>query len=159
MAAKPKKKVARKQVAKKPPGRPTKYSPAVLAAICERLGKGEPLAKICRDEAMPAVRTVGDWANLDEGVSASIARAREEGFDAIALDCLEIADEKSMDTIVTEFGEKPNSEWIARSKLRIETRLKLLSKWDPKRYGDKVEMEKIHVELEVVIGGSGNGDS
>lgn len=112
------------------------------------------MAKICRDDKMPSVSTVAEWAAKDKGFSGSIARAREEGFDAIALECLEIADEKSKDTIVTDFGEKPNSEWIARSKLRIETRLKLLSKWDPKRYGEKVDLEiKSDALVRVVIGG------
>jgi hypothetical protein len=36
------------------------------------------------------------------------------------------------------------SNWIVsmckRSKLRIETRLKLLAKWNPKKWGDKLEL-------------------
>jgi hypothetical protein len=35
----------------------------------------------------------------------------------------------------------PDSEWISRSKLRVETRLKLLAKWDPKRYGDRLNLD------------------
>jgi hypothetical protein len=35
-----------------------------------------------------------------------------------------------------------------------DTRLKLLSKWDPTRYGDKLEVEKPEVTLQVVIGGT-----
>jgi hypothetical protein len=29
---------------------------------------------------------------------------------------------------------------VQRAKLRIDTRLKLLSKWDPKRYGEKLAL-------------------
>lgn len=72
----------------------------------------------------------------DKELSADIARAREAGFDRIAMDALAIADAADNDTISTEQGERPNSEWITRSRLRVETRLKLLAKWDPKRYGD-----------------------
>ena len=89
---------------------------------------------------MPSVATVGNWKAADEVLSSAIARAREEGFDAIALQCLEIADETSRDTVITDTGERANSEWISRSKLRVETRLKLLAKWDPKRYGDKLQV-------------------
>lgn len=106
--------------------------------ICERLAQGEPLAHICRDEGMPAVRTVSDWKEAQPEFAASFARAREEGFDHIAAECLDIADETKFDTIDTEHGERANTEWISRSKLRIETRLKLLAKWDPKRYGEKM---------------------
>lgn len=124
-----------------PQGRPSTYSQEAADGICERLAKGEPLAQICRDEAMPAVRTVSDWKKANPAFAADFARAREEGFDQIAADCLDIADETAFDTIDTEHGARPNTEWITRSKLRIETRLKLLAKWDPKRYGDKVTQE------------------
>ena len=121
--------------------RTSDFTQEVADAICARLSKGEPLAKICRDEDMPAVRTVSGWKKANDAFSADIARAREEGFDQIAADCLGIADETDNDTLYTEHGDRPNTEWISRSKLRIETRLKLLAKWDPKRYGDKITQE------------------
>jgi hypothetical protein len=129
----------KKQPSIKSPGRPSKYTPELGALIAEKLSKGEPLAQICRDEGMPAVRTVSDWKRDHESFSADFARARDEGYDAIAADCLAIADETIFDTIKTDDGDRANTEWISRSKLRIETRLKLLAKWDPKRYGDKLE--------------------
>ncbi len=122
-------------------GRPSTFSKEAVDEICQRLGKGEPLAVICRDEHMPSVSTVSNWKRDSADFSAAFARAREEGFDQIAADCLDIADETSQDTLSTENGDRPNTEWLARSKLRIETRLKLLAKWDPKRYGDKVQTE------------------
>lgn len=90
---------------------------------------------------MPAWRTVYDWKNADAAFSARIAGAREAGFDAIAHECLDIADETAFDTIEGENGLRANTEWISRSKLRVETRLKLLAKWDPQRYGDKIQQE------------------
>jgi hypothetical protein len=64
------------------------------------------------------------------------------GFDAIAEEALEIADDGSNDWMERRrkdgsTEEVVNSEHVQRSKLRIETRLKLLAKWSPKRYGDK----------------------
>ena len=32
-------------------------------------------------------------------------------------------------------------EVTSRSKLRVETRLKLLAKWNPKKYGEKVALD------------------
>lgn len=122
-------------------GRPSKFTQEIADRICAQLAEGVPLAQICRADDMPAVRTVSDWKAGDEAFSAAFARAREDGFDKIASDCLEIADETSQDTISTEDGERANTEWISRSKLRIETRLKLLAKWSPKKYGDKITQE------------------
>lgn len=89
---------------------------------------------------MPAWRTVYDWKDAHAEFAARIAHAREAGHDAIASDCMDIADDISKDTLYGENGERANTEWISRSKLRIETRLKLLAKWDPKRYGDKMDV-------------------
>ena len=122
-------------------GRPSTFTQEIADEICERLAKGEPLAHICRDERMPAVRTVSDWKKAHEAFSADFARARDEGFDQIAADCLDIADDGTSDTYMDNEGnERTDTEVIQRSKLRIETRLKLLAKWDPKRYGDKVDI-------------------
>lgn len=124
--------------------RPSTKTQSIVDEICERLSEGEPLRQICRDEHMPAWRTVYDWM-ADGAISARIARARDLGYDAIAEEILEIADDGRNDYIellsngeVT--GYKVNAENIQRAKLRVETRLKLLAKWCPKRYGDKQEV-------------------
>lgn len=142
MAAK-KAKAKKKAKDKKPTGRPTKRTPAVLAAICERLMMGEPLAAICRDEGMPHPSTVRDWMDADAELSRAIARAREAGEDWLAAECLEIADDARNDWMEKqnqngETFESFNGEHVQRSKLRIETRLKLLAKFNPKKYGDRV---------------------
>jgi hypothetical protein len=119
------------------------YSPEQRAEIVELivdgLRKGTPLAVLCRCEDMPGTSTVYEWMEGDAGLSGRIARAREDGWDQIAQDALKIADDGSLDTIDTKYGPKPDKEWIDRSKLRVETRLKLLAKWDPKRYGDMIK--------------------
>lgn len=109
-----------------------------IDAVIAGLRIGTPLTVICSAEGMPCDDTVRNWADADEQLARAIARAREVGFDQIAMDALAIADETKHDTKKLENGqEAPNSEWITRSRLRVDTRLKLLAKWDPKRYGDK----------------------
>jgi hypothetical protein len=123
-------------------GRPSTYSPEVVEAICERLSAGEPLAAICRDEGMPGLRTVYDWSDAQADVSARIARARDVGEEVLLAQCLGIADDDSADyTKGTDGNDRPDTEHIQRSKLRIETRLKLLAKWNPKKWGDKTTSE------------------
>lgn len=121
-------------------GRDSLFTQEIADEICARLADGETLRQICRDERMPHWTTVYDWKEANEEFSLRIARAREAGHDAIAQECLAIADDTASDTIATENGDRANAEWISRSKLRIETRLKLLAKWDPKRYGDKMDI-------------------
>lgn len=128
-------------------GRPSLYTAKLVESIAARLSRGEPLAVICRDPGMPTYRSVKNWMDSRPEVSSAIARAREEGFDAIASDCLEIADDSRndwMDRAADEGDEKAlqfNGEHVQRAKLRIETRLKLLAKWDPKRYGDRLALD------------------
>lgn len=123
-------------------GRPSKYTPELAAEICERLSDGEPLRQICRDEHMPAWQKIYEWMARDKELSGAIAQAREQGYEAIAEDILEIADDGTNDWMLkrdksgNEY-ETVNSEHIQRSKLRVEARLKLLAKWNPKKYGDR----------------------
>jgi len=118
-------------------GRPSKKTPAVCQEICERLSKGEPLAQICRDDHLPDRNTLYDWMADDADLSGHIARAREDGEDALSVQCLTIADEAPP---VTPQGST-DSGHVAWQKVRIETRLKLLAKWNPKKWGDKVQTE------------------
>lgn len=122
--------------------RPSKYTQELMDEIVERLSKGEPMAAICRSEGMPHPSTVRDWMNSDASVSLAIARAREDGYDAIAQDALDISDDGRRDYEIDEEGRfAVNHDHIQRSRLRVDTRLKLLAKWDPKRYGEKVAHE------------------
>ncbi len=136
---------AQTQIKKHAIGRPSSYDPVVAEQICELLSEGIPLREICRMEGMPAWRNIYFWMSRDEDLSAHIARAREMGYDAIAEECLDIADNSTNDFMDREFRNAHgkievervvDSEHIQRAKLRIETRLKLLAKWSNK-YSEK----------------------
>lgn len=127
----------------KPTGRPSKYTPEIARHICEQLSEGIPLREICREEGMPAWRTIYDWMGRSEDLSAAIMRARDVGYDKMAEECLEIADDanndwmEKLDQHGKSIGWQINGEHVQRSKLRIETRLKLLAKFHPTKYGEK----------------------
>lgn len=125
-----------------PPGRPSKFTPDTVREICDRLSVGEPLSQICRSAGMPDPATVRRWMARDEGFSRAIARAREDGFDWLFAECLRIADTPLMGVQVTELGngetETRYGDMLEHRRLQIEARLKLLAKWDPKRYGERV---------------------
>ena len=124
-----------------------KRTPEIEDEICRRISEGEPLRAICRDEHMPSWRTIYDWIEKDEAFAAHIAHARDLGFDAIAESTLDIADDgrndwvERLDKDQVPIGYQLNGDHVQRSKLRVETRLKLLAKWCPKKYGERTAME------------------
>ena len=145
------------QLVPKKTGRPSKYTPELAAEICERLSNGEPLRQICRDDHMPAWTAVYAWSAKDPELSERIAHARQRGYDAIAEDCLTISDtpQWGMKEVVGKDGATITKEdMLGHRKLQIETRLKLLAKWDPKRFGEKLSLggdkeNPIHLEANV----------
>jgi hypothetical protein len=123
--------------------RPSKYAPDIAHKICELLSEGVPLREICRMDGMPYWRTVYLWMERDADLAAHIARAREAGYDALAEECLTIANTPMLGEIVTDDGEKTTvrkEDMLGHRKLQIETRLKLLAKWNPKKYGERVQV-------------------
>ena len=109
--------------------RQSKRTPEVEERIIEGLTDGVPFRVLCRQDDIPSWRTVYDWINADPSFASRVAYARDLGFEAIAEDILDIAD----DTPAI-------SDHVQRSKMRIDTRLKLLACWSPKRYGNKQDV-------------------
>lgn len=124
-------------------GRPSTYSAEVGAEICTRLAAGETLRAICRPEHMPPGPTVRGWVidNVDD-FAERYTRARQVGYEDMADELTEIADDTSNDTLTDAQGaDRPNTEWITRSRLKVDTRKWLLSKALPKIYGDRITQE------------------
>lgn len=124
-------------------GRPSTFDQAIADEICERMSDGEPLREICRDDRMPAWRTVYGWQAANPDFLARIAHARDAGEEAIFQDCLRIADTPLIGEEVEESdnGKKvKRGDMLGHRKLQIETRLKLLAKWNPRKYGDKLDV-------------------
>ena len=121
-------------------GRPSDYDDALAAMICERIATTpRGLDFICaQDESLPAPSTIANWLNTRPEFVERYLRARERQADLIFDECLEIADEASRDTKTGRDGaEVMDGEWVARSKLRVDTRLRMAGKLAPKKYGDR----------------------
>ena len=101
-----------------------------LADSVERLSSGLRINRAKDDAA----------GSAGVGLSASIARARDIGYDALAEECLLIADtpQFGQKQVMTDEGTATTIEdMLGHRKLQIETRLKLLAKFHPTKYGDK----------------------
>jgi len=137
-----KRKAKPKPGARRGPGRPTRYTPKVAADICTRLAEGESLRAICRDGAMPGLRTVLGWLfdGEHQEFSHQYASAREAQAEVWADEIVSIADEATGDSTTDKDGKEiVNHEHIQRSRLRVDARKWIASKLLPKRYGDKLQ--------------------
>jgi hypothetical protein len=102
----------------------------VRDAILEGLADGQSLRAICRRSDMPAISTVMKWCSEDDVWAEQYARARAAGDDAMAEDIQDIADDDTLDH---------NDR-----KVRIDARKWLLGKRQPKKYGDKLDIDQRH---------------
>lgn len=109
------------------------YDAEKAFAMCDRLSNGEPLRKICREVGVPK-STFHDWRGLHPELDEAYLLAKDEGYDAIAERLRCTARGK------TEEQGGDSSGDVQRDKLIVDTDLKLLAKWDPKRYGDKLQL-------------------
>lgn len=123
------------------------WTPELEQSILDWISEGKTLREFCRQEGMPSHDAVYDHEKLSKEFEQRIARARESGEEVIAQECLEIADDGSNDWMERigkdgqSLGWMVNGEAVMRSKLRVETRLKLLAKWNPRKYGDRIQQE------------------
>ena len=106
-----------------------------IEKVCEQIGECKPLRTIAADAGV-GLGTLVTWLT---GFPEHYARAREAQADKMAEDILAIADDSAQDVFVGENGrEVVNNEAIARSRLRVDARKWLASKFAPKKYGDKL---------------------
>lgn len=91
---------------------------------------------------MPSSQTFYKWIDEDEEKSKRYARACEGRAESIFEEILDIADESHSDKKVLDDGrEVTDSEVVQRSRLRVDARKWVLSKMNPKKYGDKVQQD------------------
>lgn len=123
------------------PGRPTTYSTELGQIICDWVAQGRSLVRLCKQEGMPARRTVMQWLERHEEFAHKYAQAKQEGMDAMFEEMLEIADDGTNDVIDADGKLIVQKDVVARSKLRVDTRKWALARLAPRKYGDRVITE------------------
>jgi hypothetical protein len=121
------------------------FTQEVADKICLAIANGVGLKTFLREtKGMPCWWTVYQWIKSRPEFAAAMEEARKLGARAIAEEALEIADTPMLGEEVTinEDGTRTvkTGDMLGHRKLQIETRLKLLAKWHPKEYGDKVDL-------------------
>jgi len=126
-------------------GQPTKYTKELADFICEKVATHScGLMKLCKMyPEMPHHDSIFLWRYVHPEFSEQYAKAKLKQADLLAEEIIDISDDSAHDTTTTEDGKVvPNTELVARSRLRVDTRKWLASKLLPKQYGDKMILEQ-----------------
>lgn len=109
--------------------------------ICDKIVQGISLKQIARDFGASHASTIHMWIAQDAAFAEQYRLAKQAQADVFAEECIEIADDGSNDWLEREGKQQPNYELAMRSKLRVETRMKLMRFNAPKRFGNVVAHE------------------
>lgn len=126
---------------KHPGGRPTKYSKELADRICEQISTSIfGLETICSNNPdFPNPSNIFVWLIKYPEFQEKYDKAREHQCNVMADKILQVAWDDARDTIESERGETCNSEWISRSRLKVDSLKWLLTKLQPRKYGEKVQ--------------------
>jgi hypothetical protein len=115
---------------------------SIFSDICNRIEGGESLKAILRSDNTPSSQTFYKWLDADKNKANQYARATELRTEAMLDEIIDISDNVGQDVITLPDGsEVVNHAVIARDKLRVDTRKWAMSKMNPKKYGDKVDID------------------
>lgn len=137
-------------------GRPSKYTDKLADKICKMIAQGQSVRSICAKKDMISMQTFFRWLRENDKFREQYARACEERSYMHAEDIIEIADNATNDYMEKLEGDGYifNSENVQRSRLRIDTRKWLMSKLNPKVYGDKLDMTTNGNDIGVTLSAS-----
>jgi hypothetical protein len=120
-------------------GRPTSYNETIGQEICSRMALGESLTDITKSDHMPHRGTVYAWAQGP--FRDAFMRARELQSEALLDDCVAIAD--AIGQPESDSKEKTQdidiNAQIQKAKLQIDTRLRVIAKMTPHKYGERIQ--------------------
>lgn len=88
-----------------------------------------------------------DMCTSDPALYEHYMRALKSRAVLVGEDLMAISDDKTNDTLEGPKGTIPNNAAVARDKLRIETRQKLMGHWFPKLFGEKQQNTQVNVQV------------
>ncbi len=119
----------------------TKEITTIFNKICDRIIEGESVKTILKNKDMPSSKTFWKWLNQDKEKVNQYARAKEIYAESVFEDIILISDGTGNDVLIDEDGnENVNHHVIQRDRLRVDARKWALSKMNPKKYSDKLDV-------------------
>lgn len=132
-------------------GRPSTYSEKVASRLVELISNGMTQTQAERVMGIDG-GTIARWRVANKDFHAQLLHARENRLDKLEDELTDIADNGVNDWIEWESKNgtkvlKLNDEAVQRSRLRVETRLKILAALRPERYGKKLDVTSAGKQL------------
>lgn len=118
------------------------YSERLAAEVCETIGASNlSIETLCRQNSdrWPTVKTLYEWRYRHRAFDEAFAQAEAMRASRFMHQLVEIADDDSRDLIESDGKFFPNNAAVTRDRLRVETRQKAAARFDPQRFGDRVE--------------------
>jgi hypothetical protein len=128
-----------------PAGRPSLYSEALADEICGLIATStRGLDSIAKEVGISA-DSIYSWMRTQLGFVDKYARARKDQTQLLADQIVELADKDRICEKITIKADGSREvvilDQVERTKLQIDSRKWLLSKLDPKKYGERVVNE------------------
>jgi len=123
-------------------GRPVKKpDPVIVENLLVHVANGGTVRAFCREKHNPSYNTIYRWLDKDKDLMTRFTyTSRFLGARAIAEEALEL-----VDTIPPVIGDGDNARMdnahVNWMRSRADLRLKLLAKWYPQEYGEKVGID------------------
>lgn len=116
------------------------YSDDLAQEICERIAIGELLINVCADEHLPSQRRCNQWLRANAEFNTLYQSALNDRLSVFEEEIIKIADDASKDFKMVLKGNQekriPDTEQVARAKLRIDVRFRHLKAYRQQRWGD-----------------------
>lgn len=126
------------------------YSDELAREICDTIAsEGKGLKRLCKENPhWPSYNTIYKWLRQHPIFSDLYAYSKKEQVTCLVDEILDIADDGSQDEIIDNDGNvRQNSEFINRSRIRIDTRKWIATKLVPRLYGDNSGMRELYEEI------------
>ncbi|QAZ38442.1 terminase small subunit protein [Methylibium sp. Pch-M] len=125
-----------------------KVTQAIFDAICDQIADGLSMRQACALPGMPHRRNVLRALAQNEQWQVQYAIASKMGREAWADDIVAVATTprlgKKTKTITVagkKVTETTEGDMVDRSRLEVDAKKWILSKLEPKKYGDRIEMQ------------------
>jgi len=129
----------------------------IFKSIISEIENGASLRSVLSKEGMPARSTFFEWLKESEEKSNHYAKSIEARADSMFDEMLEIAyTTESGETVKTTLNgiETTAGDMLGHRKLKIDTIKWILSRMNPKKFGDKMDMttggEKLNATPNVI---------
>ncbi len=116
------------------------YTEELAEEICQAIASSsDGMRKLCKENHhWPEPQIIYGWLRKHPKFAQQYAQAKVAQVDIYVDEIVQISDDGTNDSKVLDNGtEVCNSDWIARSRLRVDTRKWLAGKLVPKVYGSK----------------------